>query len=418
MPIPSNPTPLAGVIGEAADVLPIPAQDYTDPTQNGALNYKTGWPAITALPLEAGGKAPRREYFNALMQLMSSHIFFQQSGSLYPWSATLDYLTGAHVLGSDGKEYIAQKSNGPDVPDSSAVDPVGDESGTWLPAGSVYAPLATTETPGIAQVGAGLQISGGVLSTESSTTTATQDITFYVRQDGNDANSGTEDSPQGAWQTLQGALEKIMAWDFRQYQLTLSVGNAQWDASGLFLPNMGKYSLIPILKGNGSGTVFNLNGGDEGFFSITPSSSWVIEDMAFALSGETRINNNGGFVSFNNTTFSGTTSSPVIYWANCAKGTISNCSFDCSASSCILPNAGGQIIMTGNISVSGNYSYIINAINGGFAVADGSGAVFTGSPTGTRYNASLNGVIDTRGGGPNFIPGTSAGTVSGGGVYV
>lgn len=414
MPIPSNPEFLESVIGEAADVLPIPAQDYTDPTQTGALNYKTGWPAITALPLEAGGKAPRREYFNALMQLLSSHTFFQQSGSLYPWSATLDYLTGAHVLGSDGKEYIAQKSNGPDVPDSSAVDPVGDESGTWLPAGSVYAPLATTETPGIVQVGAGLQISGGVLST----LTTTQDITFYVRQDGNDANSGTEDSPQGAWQTLQGALEKIMAWDFRQYQLTLSVGDGQWDTSGIFLPNMGKYSLIPILKGTGSGTVFNLNGGGEGFFSINPGSSWVIYDMAFALSGSTRITNNGGFVAFNNITFSGTTSSPVIYLANCAKGSISNCSFACSASSCILSNAGGQIVMTGNISVSGNYSCIINAINGGFTVAAGSGAVFTGSPTGTRYNASLNGVIDTRGGGPNFIPGTSAGTVSEGGVYV
>lgn len=290
------------------------------------------------------------------------------------------------------------------------------EQGDPGPAGT--ATPATTTTIGGVIVGNGLKVTPeGCLSTVESETTATQDITFYVRQDGNDSNSGTEDSPQGAWQTLQGALAKIMAWDFRQYQLTLSVGNTQWDASGIFLPNMGK-SLIPILKGNGSGTVFNLNGGDEGFFSITPGSSWVIYDMAFALSGSTRINNNGGFVAFNNITFSGTTSSSVIYLANCAKGTISNCSFDCSAPSCILPNAGGQIIMTGNISVSGNYSYIINAINGGFTVADGSGAVFTGSPTGTRYNASLNGVIDTRGGGPNFIPGTSAGTVSEGGVYV
>ena len=169
MPIPSNPEFLESVIGEAADVLPIPAQDYTDPTQNGALNYKTGWPAITALPLEAGGKAPRREYFNALMQLLSSHTFFQQSGSLYPWSDTLDYLTGAHVLGSDGKEYIAQKSNGPDVPDSSAVDPVGDESGTWLPAGSVYAPLATPDTPGIVQPdNVTITIKNGIISATQS----------------------------------------------------------------------------------------------------------------------------------------------------------------------------------------------------------------------------------------------------------
>lgn len=165
MPIPSNPSFLQGIIGASADVLPIPAQDYIDPTQNGALNYATGWPAITALPLEAGGKAPRREYFNALAQLLSSHIFFQQSGSLYQWSATLDYLTGAHVLGSDGKEYIAQKSNGPDVPDSSAVDPVGDDSGTWLEAGSVYAPLATANTPGIVRPdGETCVVVNGVLS--------------------------------------------------------------------------------------------------------------------------------------------------------------------------------------------------------------------------------------------------------------
>lgn len=58
MPIPSNPDFLAGVIGAAADVLPIPAQDYADPTQNGALNYATAWPAVTGMPLEAGGKAP------------------------------------------------------------------------------------------------------------------------------------------------------------------------------------------------------------------------------------------------------------------------------------------------------------------------------------------------------------------------
>lgn len=168
MPIPSNPDFLESVIGTSADVLPIPAQDYADPTQNGALNYATGWPAITALPLEAGGKAPRREYFNALIQLMSSHIFFQQSGSLYPWSATLNYLSGAHVLGRDGKEYIAQKSNGPDVPDSSSVDPVGDESGTWLPAGSVYAPLATNSTPGILRPdGTTCTVEDGVLSVQA-----------------------------------------------------------------------------------------------------------------------------------------------------------------------------------------------------------------------------------------------------------
>ena len=418
MPIPSNPTPLAGVIGASADVLPIPAQDYTDPTQNGALNYATGWPAITALPLEAGGKAPRREYFNALTQLMSSHIFFQQSGSLYTWSGTLDYLTGAHVLGSDGKEYIAQKSNGPDVPDSSAVDPVGDDSGTWLAAGSVYAPLATTETPGIVQIGAGLQISGGILSTISSSTTAAQNITFYVRQDGNDANSGTEDSPQGAWQTLQGALAKIMAWDFCQYQLTLSVGTGQWNASGIALPNLGRCALPPRFVGQGDETVLNLSGVGTGYFTNCPESWWQVDSVKFVLSDDVRVQNISGYMDFKNVSFTGTTSAPMLFWGNGAAGTIGSCSFSGTAGSAINTNAGGQIVMTGDIAVAGTYTYILNILNGGFAVSVGSGAVFTGSPSGTRYFVGRNGVLDILGGGPNFIPGTSAGLTANGGIYV
>lgn len=418
MPIPSNPDFLESVIGEAADVLPIPAQDYTDPTQNGALNYKTGWPAITALPLEAGGKAPRREYFNALTQLMSSHIFFQQSGSVYPWSDTLDYLAGAHVLGSDGKEYIAQKSNGQGVPYSSAVDPVGDESGTWLAAGSVYAPLATTETPGIVQIGAGLQISGGILSTISSSTTAAQNITFYVRQDGNDANSGTENSPQGAWQTLQGALAKIMDWDFRQYQLTLSVGTGQWDASGIALPNLGRCALPPRFVGQGDETVLNLSGGSTGFFTNRPESWWQIDSVKFVLSGSVRVQNISGYMDFRNVNFTGTTSAPMLFWGNGAAGTIGSCAFSGTAASIINTNAGGQIVMTGDISISGTYTNVVNILNGGLSVGADSGAVFSGSPTGRRYYVARNGVLDTLGGGPNFIPGTSAGVADNGGIYV
>lgn len=135
MPIPSSPALLTNVLGYAADLNSIPA---TTPTGSGAFSYQTGFPAITGFPLTAGGIAPSRQDFNGVFNLIGQHLFFLQSGSIYPWSATLDYLTGAHVLGSDGNEYIAQKSNGPDVSDSSAVNPVGDDSGTWLSAVDVY----------------------------------------------------------------------------------------------------------------------------------------------------------------------------------------------------------------------------------------------------------------------------------------
>lgn len=149
MPIPSNPPLLSNVLGYAADVSVIPG---TTPSGSGAFSYQSAFPQITAIPLTAGGVAPMREDFNAVFKLLSQHVHFLQSGSLYPWSASLDYLVGAHVLGSDGKEYIAQKSSGPDVPSAPAVNPVGDDSGTWLAATLAYgAPLATSSSPGLMQ---------------------------------------------------------------------------------------------------------------------------------------------------------------------------------------------------------------------------------------------------------------------------
>lgn len=149
MPMPSNPPFLSNVLGYAADVNVIPG---TTPSGSGAFSYQSAFPQITAIPLTAGGVAPMREDFNAVFKLLSQHVHFLQSGSLYPWSGTLDYLPGAHVQGSDGKEYIAQKSTGPNVPGAPAVDPVGDVSGAWLLATLAYgAPIATDKKPGLVQ---------------------------------------------------------------------------------------------------------------------------------------------------------------------------------------------------------------------------------------------------------------------------
>ena len=129
MPIPKLPEFLPDILGTAADVFPIP---MTAPQGNpGALNYATGWPQATGIAPEAGGIAPEREFFNAVYKLFSAHLHFLQSGSLYTWSSSLDYLKGAHILGSNGVEYIAQASSGPNVADAGARDPVADDGTFW-----------------------------------------------------------------------------------------------------------------------------------------------------------------------------------------------------------------------------------------------------------------------------------------------
>ena len=128
MPIPSNPPLLSNVLGYAADVSVIPG---TTPSGSGAFSYQSAFPQITAIPLTAGGVAPMREDFNAVFKLLSQHVYFLQSGSLYTWNNALDYLKGAHILGSDGVEYIAQASSGPNVPDVGAKNPVSDDETYW-----------------------------------------------------------------------------------------------------------------------------------------------------------------------------------------------------------------------------------------------------------------------------------------------
>ena len=248
MPIPSSPDLLANVLGYAADLNSIPA---TTPSGSGAFSYQAGFPAITGFPLTAGGIAPSRQDFNGVFNLIGQHLFFLQSGSLYPWSASLDYLVGAHVLGSDGKEYIAQKSSGPDVPSAPAVNPVGDDSGTWLVATLAYgAPLATSSSPGLMQPDGITTFvnSSGVLSTTLDPTWI--GVPRYWRSTILPANHcwANGDFVEFAdWPQLEqvynagGFAGMLMAWDADSGTKAANLGKWRPDAAnptGLFTPNL------------------------------------------------------------------------------------------------------------------------------------------------------------------------------------
>jgi hypothetical protein len=52
----------------------------------------------------------------------------------------------------------------------------------------------------------------------------------------------------------------------------------------------------------------------------------------------------------------------------------------------------------------------------GFLIVNGN--TYSGSATGKRYTANLNGTILAGGAGPNYLPGSTDGTVTSGGQYV
>lgn len=120
MPIPSTPSIMPNVLGYAADTVQIPE---TTPTGQGIPSFRDLFPFITQVDPDAGGVMVERAWMNALFNLLGQHAFFQQSGCVYPWQATLNYIVGSHVKGSDDVEYIALQSSGPDVSGTGAKDP-------------------------------------------------------------------------------------------------------------------------------------------------------------------------------------------------------------------------------------------------------------------------------------------------------
>ena len=128
MPIPSTPSIMPNVLGYAADTVQIPE---TTPTGQGIPSFRDLFPFITQVAPDAGGVMVERAWMNALFNLLGQHAFFQQSGCVYPWQATLDYIAGCHVMGSNGVEYVAQQSSGPDVPGVGAKNPTTDTGVYW-----------------------------------------------------------------------------------------------------------------------------------------------------------------------------------------------------------------------------------------------------------------------------------------------
>jgi hypothetical protein len=114
-----------------------------------------------------------------------------------------------------------------------------------------------------------------------------------------------------------------------------------------------------------------------------------------------------------------------------------------------LGNVLATLIINGNYTINGGAQYHAFAINGGlielatnnqamtvsisgtpnfsssFAGATTTAnlyfpsayVTFSGAATGQRYNATLNGIVYTVNGGPNYLPGSIAGSTASGGQY-
>lgn len=255
--------------------------------------------------------------------------------------------------------------------------------------------------------------------------------TYYVRTDGSDSNDGLTNSAGGAFLTIQKAVDVASALDLSVYDVTIQLAAGTYNiTSGIALR-----SIV------GSGKIIIV--GDE----TTPSN------VVIARSGAATVNDANIYAK----AVKGITSVRGVKLTSTATGTIiallasggsylefQKVDFGSGFTQQVRGADSGTIEATGNYTISGGagahmYASTLGslriqsititlsgtpAFSSFFASAVVAGAMnvssltFSGTATGKRYDASLNGVINTNGGGASYFPGSTAGSTATGGQYI
>jgi hypothetical protein len=260
--------------------------------------------------------------------------------------------------------------------------------------------------------------------------TLLQNVTYYVRADGNNSNIGTDNTSGGAFLTVQGAINHIASnVNTNGKTVTIQIATGTWTTAIVAKSYEGNGSII--IKGN-SGTPSNV----------------LIQTTADCFTAVDVLQTSGvdqgpaiGRYTLDGLKFESSAGSAI--WAvGDVLVDFQNCHFGACASHHVAAFFGARVAASGNYSITGSAATHLNSVGGtidirgravtltgtpAFSTAFASSArvahimvssaSFSGSATGVRYSATLNGVIFTNNAGATFLPGNADGTVATGGRY-
>jgi hypothetical protein len=241
----------------------------------------------------------------------------------------------------------------------------------------------------------------------------------YAAATGNDSNDGLTATRAGAFLTIQKAIDTVSGVLIGANAVTIQLADGTHIGGGaISSPWLGTGSVV--INGNstfssnvvvtssgftlaayaGKTSVSNFQVQSTSVYALVafPGGSWVIgAGMRFGTTTNTAIVADGGYI-YGRSNYT-IVNNGVVHWG-CANG--------------------------GFIDIAGITITIIGTPAFSFAFASVAAAAstlvysntFVGSATGTRYSLSLNGIINTNGGGASYFPGNSAGTPVTGGQYI
>lgn len=246
---------------------------------------------------------------------------------------------------------------------------------------------------------------------------------YYVRTDGNDGNTGLVNNAGGAFLTIQRALAVILGTlDLAGQNVNVNIIAGTYAGAISFTsPQVGAGNITLI---GDTTTPSNINIATGGSTCITVDGGGCrlfVQGVKLSNTGQALLYaKNGGFISTSGKNeFGGTSGHRMIAEAGgrieaTAAETISGT----ASGAHYLAQQNGTIYCQGAVwTASGT------AAQAPFASAGFNGTIYafgnssSGTFTGQRYNAGLNGVITSNGGGASYFPGSIAGATSTGGQY-
>lgn len=256
--------------------------------------------------------------------------------------------------------------------------------------------------------------------------------TYYVRPDGNDGNDGLTNSPGGAFRTIRRTIDAVYGGiDLGPFDVTIQLGDGVYQEQVVLLaPHVGAGTItLAGNAGNPASTVI------EGVSPIVPLSIGVVQaaNGAAIHLRDLEVRRTGGGLRCLHAENGGVID---ISGGNLRFGACNNAHFSAVAGGRIIANyatyalvgnaARHWLAQTGGIIAAFDVSVDVTGrtFSTCFAESDRLGIItargslaFTGSATGKRYAATLNGIIDTNTADPNRLPGNEAGSVATGGLY-
>jgi hypothetical protein len=257
----------------------------------------------------------------------------------------------------------------------------------------------------------------------------TANVTIFVSTTGSDTTgNGTSGSPFASIQRAYNYAQQ--SFDLNGFIVTIQVANGTYTA-GLTAggPLVGALGVTNcLIQGNvasPSSVVVNV-GASQNCFSATRGAQITVQ--GFTVSGGTA--SQGFYTSDNLSQINLGTG--IVFGAmsggahiNSNGGAIiANSSYSITGGAslhAIASNPGATVVINSGITVTltGTPAFSTAFADAGYlGMVSGSGVTFSGSATGPRYGATVNGVVNSGGGGANYFPGSVAGSVANGGVYL